>query len=147
MFLIAAASIAGVASAGRNVTIGTAPSTAALPARPRNWRRVVSCWCITGSAFLFAQAYEICHDVFDLFRRQDRSAAPCGADAHQSLDAIVGRHDGRGIEPGCVHQPKPKLAFGPAAAGAGKTAREIAPKLYFRKWPRLPKASPAAAIH
>src|SRR5258708_11388184 len=144
MFLIAAASIAGVASAGRNVTIGTAPSTAALPARPRNWRRVVSCWCTTGSAFLFAQAYEICHDVFDLFRQQDRSAAPCGADAHQSLDAIVGRHDGRGIEPGCVHQPKPKLAFGPAAAGAAKPGPETALKLSFPKCPHVPKHPRAA---
>src|ERR1700738_4101251 len=90
---IAAASIAGVASAGRRETTGTAPSAAALPARPRNRRRVeFSCCCITGP-FLFTQACEICHDILDLFRRQDRLAAPCRAYAQQSLDAIIGRHD------------------------------------------------------
>src|ERR1700722_11779893 len=53
-FLIAAASIAGVARAGRSVTIGTVITTAALPVRPRNWRRVEYSWLITGSFFLFA---------------------------------------------------------------------------------------------
>src|SRR6185312_12492156 len=37
---IAEPSIAGVASDGRNVATGTTPATAALPARPRNVRRV-----------------------------------------------------------------------------------------------------------
>src|SRR5712692_6707935 len=53
-FLMAEASIAGVASAGRSVTMGTAPITAALPARPRNWRRVEFLGLrMGGSAFLF----------------------------------------------------------------------------------------------
>jgi hypothetical protein len=38
--LIADVIVAGVASAGRIVTMGTLPSTAALPARLRNCRRV-----------------------------------------------------------------------------------------------------------
>src|ERR1700694_4880836 len=93
-FLMALASIAGVASAGRSVTTGTAPITAALPARPRNWRRVEFFGlCIAGSAFLFAQRCEIRHDILDLLGRQDRLAPPCGTNPHQSLDAIIGRHD------------------------------------------------------
>src|SRR3954454_6418708 len=70
---IAAAIIAGVASAGRSVTIGTVPSTAALPAEARNWRRVA----FFGSRIrfplihLFAQACEIGHDILDLLGRQD----------------------------------------------------------------------------
>ena len=66
-FLIALASVAGVALLGRNVTIGTAPINAALPARPRNWRREelsdLRIWC---RAFLFAQRCEIRHDILDL---------------------------------------------------------------------------------
>src|SRR3954470_107094 len=74
-FLIAAANVAGVAPAGCSATIGTVPITAAPPASPRNPRRVdCSCLCMVGSAFLFAQCREICHEVFDLFRGQDRLA-------------------------------------------------------------------------
>src|ERR1700739_2921784 len=81
-FLIALASIAGVASLGRKVTIGTAPITSAgparprLPARPKNWRREeFSDLRIRCRAFLFAQRCEIRHDILDLFGRQDRLAA------------------------------------------------------------------------
>src|ERR1700692_4559771 len=73
---IAAASIAGVACAGRSVTIGIAPITAAPPARPRNWRRDFRCLRIVGSMLLFAQACKIRHHILDLFRGQDRFAAP-----------------------------------------------------------------------
>src|ERR1700733_9644414 len=84
---MAVASIAGVASAGRSVTIGTAPITAAPLARPRKWRRVeCSGIRIAGPIFLFTQACKIRHDILDLFRRQDRLAAPCRPDAHQSVD-------------------------------------------------------------
>src|SRR5450759_3549297 len=137
-FRIAAASIAGVASASRSVTTGTAPSTAALPARPRNRRRVEFSYLrIAGSALLFPQCCKIRHHILDLVRRQDRLAAPCRADPYQSLDAIVGRHDGCGIEAGGVDQSQPKLAFGPAAAGARKAGREITLKSVFRKRPRV----------
>src|SRR3954447_17443888 len=54
-FRMAEASVAGVASAGRRVTAGTEPSTAALPARPRKRRRVDwSCLRIDRSAYLLA---------------------------------------------------------------------------------------------
>src|SRR5947209_8733050 len=69
---MALASIAGVASAGRSVT----PSTAALPAMARNRRRLESSGSRITSPDLLAQRREIRHDVFDLFRRQDRLAAP-----------------------------------------------------------------------
>src|SRR5450756_1862745 len=96
---IAAASIAGVASAGLSVTAGTAPSTAAPPARPRNCRRVEwSCPCIPYKTLLFAQGCKIGHHILDLFRRQDRLAAPGRADPHQPVDPIERRHDGRCIE-------------------------------------------------
>src|SRR5437773_4541662 len=132
-FRIAVVSIAGVASAGRSVSTGTAPSTAAPPARFRNWRRVVSGgWCMF--VFLFAQRGEIRHDVFDLFGRQDRLAAPGRADTIKAVDPIIGRHDGRGIEAGRIHEPEPKLAFGPAAAGTRKVRRQIALELLFGKW-------------
>src|SRR5665647_2291079 len=114
---IALASIAGVASAGRKLTTGTAPSTAALPARPRKRRRVDFSWCCIAGPLLVTQDCEICHDILDLFRRQDRLAAPCLAYAQQSVDAIIGRHDVRGIEAASIDQPQPELAFGPAAAG------------------------------
>src|ERR1700722_6841501 len=137
MLRMAVESVAGVACAGRSVTIGTAPATAA-PARPRNWRRVDR----SGSricASLFAQTCEISHDILDLFRRQDRLAAPSLAYADQPLDAIVGRHDGRGIEARRVDQPQPKLAFGPAAARTLETRREVTLKLRFGKWPGVAK--------
>ncbi len=52
---MAVAKVAGVALAGRNVAMGTVPSTAAPPAKPRNCRRVDSlCLRIAGSIFLFA---------------------------------------------------------------------------------------------
>src|SRR5580692_9014643 len=63
-FRIALASIAGVASAGGNVTIGMAPMTAAPLARPRNWRREEpSGLRIVCRAFLFAQRCEVRHDI------------------------------------------------------------------------------------
>ena len=74
---IAAASIAGVASAGRMVTIGTAPSTAAPRRGRRNWRRVDSAGSVHRH-FLFAQRDEIRHHVLDLLGGQDRLAAPGG---------------------------------------------------------------------
>ncbi len=52
--LIADVIVAGVASAGRSVTMGTVPITAALPARLRNWRRVEFLRSCIGNSFLFA---------------------------------------------------------------------------------------------
>src|ERR1700694_5904843 len=145
---MALASIAGVASAGRSVTMGTVTITAALPARPRNWRRVEFFGlCIAGSAFLFAQRCEIRHDILDLLGRQDRLAPPCGTNPHHPLDTIIGRHDRRGIEAGRVDQPKSKLAFGPTAAGASETGREITLKFLFRKWSAVTKDASAGAIN
>src|ERR1700733_5244977 len=74
-FWIADANMAGVASAGREVTKLKA---AAPPARPRNWRRVeLSGSRMVSSLFiLFTQRHQIGHDILDLFRRQDRLAAP-----------------------------------------------------------------------
>src|SRR4051794_23820510 len=75
---IAPAIVAGVASAGRSVTIGTVPSTAALPAEARNWRRVAVFGLRIRFSLdhLFAQARKICHDILDLLCRQDRSPPP-----------------------------------------------------------------------
>src|ERR1035437_1000300 len=146
-FRMAAARGAGVAAAGCSVTMGTAPSTAAPPARPRNWRRVYSsCLRTAGPAFLFAERCEIRHHILDLPGRQDRLAAPCRADAIEAVHAIVGRHDRRGVEAGCVDQPKPELALGPAAAGAGEARCEIALKFRFRKWSAVAKDAGAGAI-
>src|SRR6266852_349772 len=97
-------------------------------------------------AFLFTQACEIRHDILDLLRRQDRLAAPRRTDAVEALDAIIGRHDGRGIEAGRVDETKPKLAFGPAAAGAAKARREVALKLLFRKRSAVTEDAGAGAI-
>jgi thioredoxin reductase len=82
----------------------------------------------------------------DLLRRQDGLAAPCRADTIEALHAIIGRHDGRGIEAGGVDETKPKLAFGPAAAGAAKARREVALKLLFRKRPVVTEDAGAGAI-
>src|SRR3954453_9600788 len=69
-FLIAEASVAGVASAGRSVSAGPEPRPAALPARPRKRPRVDwSCLRIDRSAFLLAGAAEISHEILDLFSR------------------------------------------------------------------------------
>src|SRR5580693_8839139 len=63
-FLIAAAMVSGVASAVRRLTTGTTPMAAALPARPRNRRRVEACDLrIVCRAFLFAQRCQIRHDI------------------------------------------------------------------------------------
>ena len=78
--------------------------------------------------------YEIRHDILDLFGRQDRLAAPRRPDAIEAVDAVIGRHDGRGIEAGRIHQPEPKLALGPAAAGTGKVRRQVALEFLFGKW-------------
>src|ERR1700690_2476005 len=67
-FRIAAASIAGVASACRSVTIGTAPVTAALPASSRNRRRLDWSGLRIPNTLLFVQRHEIRHDILDLFR-------------------------------------------------------------------------------
>src|SRR5207249_3835243 len=86
------------------------------------------------------------HDILDLFRRQDRLPAPRRAHAIEALHAIIGRHDGRGIEAGRVDETKPKLAFGPAAAGAAKARREVALKLLFRKRSAVTEDAGAAAL-
>jgi hypothetical protein len=103
--------------------------------------------CIADYTFIFAQRCKIRHDILDLFGRQDRLAPPCLANSHQSLKAIKGRHDRRGIEAGAVDQPKPELAFGPTAAGAGEAGREITLKFLFRKWPAMAKDASAGAIN
>src|SRR5262249_7638630 len=96
---MADASIAGVASAGRTVTIGIVPHSAALPARPRKRRRVDGAKsCMQVLTLLVAQCCKIGHDILDLFRRQDRPVAPARAHAIEAVDTIIGRHDGRRIE-------------------------------------------------
>jgi hypothetical protein len=59
---------------------------------------------------------------------------------------VIGRHDRRRIEARRIDQPQPKLAFGPAAAGAGEAGREIALKLLFRKWAAVTEDASAGAI-
>src|SRR6476646_1539592 len=109
-FRIAVVSIAGVASAGRTVRTGTSPSTAALPASVRNWRRVESSdRCIV--SFLFTQRHQIRHDILDLFGREDRFSLPGSPDAIEPIRPIVGWHDRRGIEARGIDQPEPKLAL------------------------------------
>ena len=68
------------------------------------------------------------------------------ADAIKAVQAIIGRHDGRGIEAGRVDETKPKLAFGPAAAGAAKARREVALKFLFRKRSVVTENAGAGAI-
>ena len=68
------------------------------------------------------------------------------ADALQSVDAIIGRHDRRGIEAGRIDQPQPQLAFGPAAAGTGEAGREIALEPLFRKRAAVAEDAGAAAF-
>ena len=64
----------------------------------------------------------------------------------QAVDAVIGRHDGRGIEAGRVHQPQPKLALGPAAAGTGKVRRQIALELLFGKWAAVAEDASAGTL-
>ena len=73
--------------------------------------------------------------------RYPRSVRPTGSACRatpgrrgQAVDAIIGRHDRRGIEAGGIDQPKPQLTLGPAAAGARKAGRQIALELLFGKW-------------
>src|ERR1700751_5621550 len=87
-------SIAGVASTSRKVTTGSAPATAAPPARCRNVRRVAfAVRRIAIDTVLFPKRCKVSHDVLDLFRRQDRLAAPARTDTCESIDTIIGRHD------------------------------------------------------
>src|SRR5215468_1031575 len=91
---IAEESIAGVAFTGRNVTIGTAPAAAAPPARCMNCRRVVlASPRIAIAVVLIPKGCKISHDIFDLFRRENRLAAPVSANARKAIDTIIGRHD------------------------------------------------------
>src|SRR5260221_1569521 len=144
---MAEASIAGVPSAGRNVTIGTVPNNAAPPARPRKRRRVDgSKSCMMGQTLLIAQRCKIRHNILDLLRRQDRLAAPARTHVIQAVDAIIGRHDSCGIEVRRVDKSEPKLADGRAAAGAGKARRKIALELGFRKRPGVTENAGAGAI-
>src|SRR6516162_11472975 len=88
---IAALSIAGVASTERTVTMGTAPATAALPARPRNLRRVVvGGWRIRIYVVLFTKRCKVGHDIFDLQSGEDRRAAPVRPDSRKTVHAIIG---------------------------------------------------------
>src|SRR5215831_19915400 len=122
---IAEVSIAGVAPASRDVTTGSAPATAAPPARCRNVLRVVFAVRRIGiDTILVPKRCKVSHDVLDLFRRQDRLAAPARTHAREPIDAIIGRHDRRGIEVRGIDQPQPKLAFTPMAARARETRRE-----------------------
>src|SRR5215218_342205 len=97
-------------------------------------------------AFLFAQAYKIRHDILDLFGRQDRLAAPGCSDPMEAVHAVIGRHDGRGIEPGRVHQPEPKLALGRAAAGTGKVRRQVALEFLLGKWAAVAQDASAGTL-
>src|ERR1700738_233878 len=131
---IAAARDSDVAFAGLAVKIGATLMIAVLPATARKRRRVESVLSlIISSLCRFAQGHEIGHDILDLLGRQDGFAAPCTADPLKSVDAIVGRHDRRGIEAGSVDEPKPDLAFRPAVADAGKARREITLRFRLRE--------------
>ena len=75
--------------------------------------------------------------------RYPRSVPPTGSACRassgrrgQPVDAIIGRHDRRGIEARGIDQPQPKLAFRPAAAGAGEAGREVALEFLFRETAR-----------
>src|SRR6516225_8828620 len=107
---IAEVSIAGVAFAWRDVMTGSAPATAAPPARCRTLRRVVcDIWRIGIDVVLVAKRRKIGHDVLDLLRRQDRLAAPIRPDAHKAIQTIIGGHDRGRIEMSGVHQAQPQL--------------------------------------
>ena len=97
-------------------------------------------------SFLFAQRGKKRHDILDLFRRQDRLAAPARPTRVEAIDAIIGRHDRRRIEARGIDQPQPQLAFGPAAAGAGEARREIALEPGFGERPAMAENAGAAAI-
>ncbi len=62
------------------------------------------------------------------------------------VDAIIGRHDGCGIEARGIDQPQPQLAFRPAAAGACKVRREVALEPLFRKRAAVAQDAGAAAL-
>src|SRR5258708_31954042 len=178
---IAEASIAGVASAGRTVTIGIVPHSAAPPARPRKRRRVdgskscmrdqtllepsapirseLNALSFVSTRFLHANRYplrlktllvaqrcKIRHDIFDLLRGEDRLAAPIQTHAIQSVDPVIGWHDGCRIEARGVDQPEPKLADGRTAAGAGQARRQIALELGFRERSGVAENAGAGAV-
>src|SRR5450432_2665138 len=82
---------------------------------------------------LIAQRRKIRHDILDLLSGQDRLVAPIRTHPLQSVDAIVGWHDGCGIEARGIDEPKPKLARCPAAAGAGEARRKVALEPGFGK--------------
>src|SRR5690242_15962841 len=89
---IAAAMVAGVARAERGTRIG---ASAIPPATARKRRRVV-----LGSVsrimlgVLVSQRCQECYHIFDLLGREDRLAAERRRHVLQSVDAVVGRHDG-----------------------------------------------------
>src|SRR6516165_531112 len=131
---IAALSIAGVASTERVVTMGTAPPTAALPARPRNLRRVVvGEWRITIYVVLFTKRCKVGHDIFDLRSGEDRLAVPARSHSRKTVHAIIGRHDRGRIEMRSVDQPQAKLALAPAAARVSEAGRKVALEPGFGK--------------
>ena len=64
----------------------------------------------------------------------------------ESVDAIIRRHDGRGIEAAGIDQPQPQLARRPAAAGAGEIGREVALEPFLRKRPAVAENAGRAAV-
>jgi len=64
----------------------------------------------------------------------------------QTAYPVIGRHNGRSVEVRGIHQPEPKLTLGPAAAGTGKTRRQVALEFLLGKWPAVAEDESAGAF-
>src|SRR3954468_2822187 len=134
---IAAAIEAGVALAGRTMSIAPAPA--------RKARRVEPALKNRSSISLVLERRQKRHHVLDLLRGQHRLAAEIRRHAGQAVDPVKGRHDGSRIEAGGVNHPQPQFALRPARSGASETWRQIALEALVWKWARMAQQTSALA--
>src|ERR1043166_2167301 len=140
---IADAMVAGVARAERGARIG---ASARPPATARKRRRG-ALWRSMSSIGLVTQRCKECYHIFGLLGREDRLAPKCRHHVVQSVDAVVGRHDGLRIETARVDYPQPQLAHRPTRTGAREIRRQIALQLLLGKRPAVAQqAKPDAAV-